>query len=83
MPWEEFSDLISGLSGETALANIVRIRTTTDKETLKQLTPEQRRERAAWQRRQAMRRSKSDNASMLATLQQALANAFGGGNHAE
>lgn len=79
MPWEEFSDLLCGLSGDTALASVVRVRTTTDKNVLEQLTPEQRAMRAEWQRRRALNRSADENRAALDALQRALMNAFGGG----
>lgn len=53
MPWAEFADLMAGLSADTPLATIIRIRTGTDGDFIKAFTPAQRAERAAWQRRRA------------------------------
>ena len=48
MSWDEFTTLLAGLNGETPLGHIVSIRSETDKERLKQFTPEERRIRNAW-----------------------------------
>ena len=78
MRWDEFADLIGGLSGDTALASVVRIRTETDREQIRQMTPAQRRMRADWQRRRALQRTRSETMGFVAQMQQAFANAFGG-----
>lgn len=53
MPWSEFLTLLSGLNGETPLGNVVRIRAEKDPKVLKQFTPEQKRIRAEWRRKQS------------------------------
>ena len=46
MSWDEFSDLLSGLNESTPLVRVAQIRTTTDKDVIKEMTPEQRRMRS-------------------------------------
>ena len=77
MGWDEFSDLIAGLSDDTPLAKVARIRTEDDPEAIKQMTPGQRRMRAEWQRERALRRSEGEGREFLAAIQGALARAFG------
>lgn len=40
MPWDEFSDLLSGIGPDTALGRIVAIRAEEDEEILKHFTPD-------------------------------------------
>lgn len=53
MPWEEFKQLLQGISPDTALGRIVSIRSENNKEILKSFTPEQKRIRNEWRRRSA------------------------------
>ncbi len=53
MSWDEFCTLLSGLKSDTPLGNIVSIRSETDKNILKNFTPQQRKIRNDWQRRKA------------------------------
>ena len=69
MPWDEFRDLVAGLTEATPLARVAQIRTERDPEALKAFTPEQRRMRAEWQRRRAMERPQSDVDSFIAAMQ--------------
>jgi hypothetical protein len=48
MSWDEFATLLAGLNGETPLGHIVSIRSETDKERLKNFTPEERKIRNEW-----------------------------------
>lgn len=48
MPFSEFQELLSGLMHDTPLGNIIAIRSETDKEVIKNFTPQQRKERAKW-----------------------------------
>lgn len=79
MRWEEFRDLLAGLSADTALGRVVAIRAEDDPEVLKRFTPQQRAMRAAWHNRMARQRSAEDTAQFIATLQQAFARMAGGG----
>lgn len=76
MSWDEFSDLLSGLTDDTPLVRVAMIRTATDKETIKQMTPEHRRMRAEWQRRCAMERTAAETDSFLDTMQSVFARLF-------
>lgn len=78
MRWEEFRDLLAGLSADTALGRVVAIRAEDDPEALKRFTPQQRAMRAAWHNRMARQRSVEDTAQFIATLQQAFASMAGG-----
>lgn len=60
MPWEEFKQLLAGISPDTPLGRMVSIRSETDKNVLKHFTNEQRRIRSEWQRRRA-RNIKQEN----------------------
>ena len=51
--WSEFCTLVQGLMPDTPLGQIVGIRSEKDKNTIKQFTPEQRKIRNDWIRRQA------------------------------
>lgn len=53
MSWDEFRSLLSGLKPDTPLGNIVSIRSETDKDILKNFTPEQKKIRSDWQRRKS------------------------------
>lgn len=76
MPWDEFADLISGLNEQTPLVRVAFVRTTTDRDRIKAMTPEQRRMRAEWQRRRAARRSDQETHEFVAMLQAAFANLY-------
>ena len=60
MPWEEFKQLLAGISPDTPLGRMVSIRSEADKNVLKHFTKEQRRIRSEWQRRRA-RNIKQEN----------------------
>lgn len=83
MPWEEFCDLLSGLSADTPLGKIVAIRAEDDREVLKNFTKEQRRIRSEWRNRRAKRRTAEENASALESIKQALIAMAGGAKHDE
>ena len=53
MTWDEFSDLLSGLSPDSPLGRIVQIRLETDKEVIKYFTPSQLKINAEWRNRRA------------------------------
>ena len=53
MDWGEFTSYLSGLNGETPLGNIVRIRSEKDPEALKKFSPEERRIRNDWLKKNA------------------------------
>lgn len=57
MPWEEFKQLLSGISPDTPLGRIVSIRSETDPEVLNKFTPDQRRIQTEWKNKMAKRTS--------------------------
>lgn len=69
MSWDEFADLITGLNEQTPLVRVAMIRTETNPERLKELSPEQRAMRSEWMRRRAKKRSPQEVDSFLSTLQ--------------
>ena len=79
MSWDEFRDLLSGLSPDTALGRTVSIRAEEDREVLKTFTPEQRRIRSQWRSRSAKRKKTEDTADFLAQMQAVFAKMAGGG----
>lgn len=69
MDWGEFCDLLNGLNESTPLVRVVQIRTETDKEVLKEFTPDQRRMNSEWQKRAAFRRSKEEVDQFIKSMQ--------------
>jgi len=51
MTWDEFTTLLSGLKPDTPLGNIVSIRSETNKDILKHFTPQQKKIRSDWKKR--------------------------------
>ena len=80
MSWDEFRDLLSGLSPDTALGRMVAIRAEEDTEILKQFTPEQRRIRSQWRSCTAKRKRAEDTADFLAQMQNVFRQMAGGEN---
>lgn len=65
MKWDEFKDLLMGISPDTALGRIVAIRSETDKDVLKHFTKDQKRIQADWKRRCAKKVSEEDMGEIL------------------
>ena len=65
MPYSEFCSYLSGLMPDTPLGNIVSIRSEDDKEVLKHFTPEQKRIRSEWQRRNVKNVSQDEMKQIL------------------
>lgn len=65
MKWDEFSSLLCGLSAESPLGRMVRIRTENDKSILKHFTPQQRKIRADWQKRRVKNMSVKDSENAI------------------
>lgn len=53
MKWDEFRDLLVGISPDTALGRIVAIRSEEDKDMLKHFSKDQKRIRQEWRSRKA------------------------------
>lgn len=69
MRWDEFKDLLSGLSGDTALGRIVQIRAENDPERLKHFSTEQKRIRNEWKTKQAKEMNKEDMNEVILAFQ--------------
>ena len=65
MPWEEFKQLLSGISSDTPLGRIVSIRSETDRKVLRRFTKEQRCIRNEWMQKKVKRMSESDMYKIL------------------
>lgn len=70
MKWDEFRDLLIGISPETPLGRIVSIRAEKDKEILKHFTKEQRRIRSEWRNRGAKEIKKEEMDKVLDNFKQ-------------
>lgn len=57
MSWGEFTSYLSGLNGDTALGNIIRIRSENNPEMLKNFTQEERKIRSKWRNKSALQMS--------------------------
>lgn len=69
MQWGEFCTLLTGLNGDTPLGYVVDVRSTTDKERIKNMSASDKRIRVEWQARQSNKQpidSKSYMQSMRA-----------------
>lgn len=69
MSWDEFRDLMSGLSADTALGQIVQIRTEQDKEVLENFTEQQKRIHSEWQNKAARQKSEHDTKNFILAMQ--------------
>lgn len=78
MPWDEFLALLGGIMPKTPLGQVVSIRTEQDAEVLKHYTPQQRKMRSDWQKKQAARMSEAEKSRVLAELERTFARAYGG-----
>ena len=81
MKWDEFSDLLTGISPDTALGRIVAIRAETNKDRLKHFSKEERRIRNEWLSRRAKAMKKDDLAEVLEALKQGFIQMAGGGQN--
>lgn len=76
MGWEEFSDLVSGLTEQTPLVRVAQIRTEKDPQRIKAMTPEQRKMRNEWQKRMAQAKKGQTTEQFLADVQNMFAKMF-------
>lgn len=72
MSWQEFSYLLSGLSGETPLGRIIGIRAENDPEELKHFTEDMKKIRNEYRRKIAKERTKEEIANALEQFKQSL-----------
>lgn len=78
MKWDEFADLISGLSADTPLGRIVSIRAEDDPEALKYFTKGQMKIRNEWRRRMASQMSQDKVEDFVEQMKNALIAMAGG-----
>lgn len=79
MSWEEFKQMLSGISPETPLGRIVSIRSETERDILKRYNSEQRRIHSEWQNRLAKNKSPMDTERFLEEMRNAFIAMAGGG----
>ena len=72
MSWREFSYLLEGLSGETPLGRIVSIRAEKNPERLKDFTPEQKKVRSEYLKKQASHKTEKQIHDALEGIKNAL-----------
>lgn len=77
MDWDEFRDLLGGLNETTPLVRVAQIRLETDKDVIKEFTPQQRQMNSQWKKKAAQKRSKQDLASFLESMQKVFAGMSG------
>lgn len=65
MKWTELSALIAGIGPDTPLGRIVSIRAESDKDRIKEFTPDQKRIWSAWRKKLAGQKTKQDMEQML------------------
>lgn len=78
MSWDEFKTLLSGVGPKTPLGRIVSIRSETDKEVLKDFTPEMRKIRSEWLNRNAKKKSAEERDRFVEAMRQAFIAMAGG-----
>lgn len=78
MSWNEFRDLLVGISPDTALGRIVAIRSENDKDVLKHFTKEQRRIRSEWRNLSAKAITPDQRDDFLEQMKQAFIRMSGG-----
>lgn len=71
MTWDEFCDLLSGISPDSPLGRMVQIRLENDENIIKNFTPAQRKIRSEWQSRHAKTVSAEDTAAFIEQMKQA------------
>lgn len=79
MSWDEFTDLLSGLSADTPLGRMVQLRTETNEDILKEYTAGERQIRAEWQKKVAKRKGKDEVKDFLDSMEAAFRNLAAGG----
>lgn len=78
MRWGEFAALLSGLSEDSPLGRIVRIRAENDPKILEHFTPNQHRIRNEWRRKTALKVSAKDRDEVLEMLKNTFISMAGG-----
>lgn len=79
MTWGEFCTLLAGIMPETPLGQVVSIRSETDKDILKRMTPYERKIRADWHSFLAKQTAPGEARAAVRSFQEMCRQAFGGG----
>ena len=74
MSWREFSYMLNGITGDTPLGNIVRIRAENDPNAIKEFTPEEKRIRNEYRRKMARQKPQKEVTSVIEQFRQAFIN---------
>ncbi len=74
MEWGEYMNLLSGLNDMTPLGRVVSIRSEKDPKRIKEFTPDQKKIRNEWLRRQAKNMSREEYDKAMAQLELAFKN---------
>lgn len=82
MPWEEFCDLLAGISPDTALGRMAAIRAEEDENILQHFSPEQHRVRDEWRRRKAQEVTQEEMDRFLEEMKLAFMEMSGGEGNA-
>ena len=75
MSWAEFSALLGSLGYESPLGKMVAIRSEKDPAAIKKMTPEQKRIRSAWRRKEFERHPPKDAQAFINEIQSYFAKA--------
>lgn len=78
MKWDEFKDMLVGISPDTALGRIVAIRAENDKNVLKHFTKDQKRIRNEWRNKRVKTVNPADMEQILEGFKQAFISMSGG-----
>lgn len=78
MKWGELSSYISGIMYDTPLGNVVSIRSETNSDVIKNMTPEQKEIHRKWRNKQASQVSEDEMKNFLEQMKQSLINLAGG-----
>lgn len=83
LSWEDWAKLVGGLMDDTPLGRVVSVRSESDPEVVRKMTPWQHRIRSEWSAHQAKKMaanySPDELRSEMQSLERMIAQAFGGG----
>lgn len=78
MTWKEFAMLLNGLGAETPLVKIASIRAENDPKKVREFSPEAKKIRNEWRKKQFSKKSKAEQDEMLNQLTNAVIGMIGG-----
>lgn len=77
--YSDWAKLVSGLMDDTPLGRVISIRSETDRDVIRHMTPDQRRMRQEWLAYRSAHRSTEERQADIQALQAMIAGMFGGG----